>query len=122
VARAKADVLAHLVAGAPAHLKFVDQQHVAPLFRWQGGLLRQRHLEETQQDDADQFREVGPDHAARGKRCFTTPRSPWLHLKSLLAKRRRKNYQFIDSPVLTMNHNLAVKKGRSSILFRLIDR
>ena len=66
MARAKADVLAHLVAGAPAHLKFVDQQHVAPLFRWQGGLLRQRHLEETQQDDADQFREVGPDHAARG--------------------------------------------------------
>src|SRR5207302_5939620 len=49
-----------LVVGVAVDLKLVDEHQVAPpLLKRHGGLLGQRCLEETQQDDADQFRQVG---------------------------------------------------------------
>ncbi len=41
-------------------------------------MLRERRLKETQQDDADQFREVSPDHAARGTHQEVLPRPDHL--------------------------------------------
>ncbi len=54
-----------LVVGTAVDLELVDEHQVAPpLFRWQDGLLRHGRLKEAQQHGPDQFREVGPDHAA----------------------------------------------------------
>ena len=56
-----------LVVRAPVDLELVDQHQVAPaLLSWHGGLLGERRLQEAQQHNADQLREVGPDHAAGG--------------------------------------------------------